>query len=119
MKVVMKTMCNNLKNWKISNIKLEINSETKSIIYKNPGFRYKNKNNLPRNRYGSDNFDYCRFRCSGLPDASGVYALFITGEENPVYIGRAINLKKDGLIINMVRYHHEIVLKVDKPLTAR
>ena len=57
----------------------------------NPKDNY-TKKLLPLNPYGNKTF--CRFTISGLPKEAGAYAVFIDGNNKPVYIGRTVNLKK-------------------------
>ena len=50
-----------------------------------PQSRYAKADDKPLNRHGGGPF--CRFMASGLPSASGVYALTINGL--PTYVGKA------------------------------
>lgn len=81
------------KNWSTTKLKF-INSKNGTIEFDDPGTRYKNPNER-RNNNGPVGQKYCKFKTvKAMPDAPGVYALFVDDEVKPSYVGTAIDLSK-------------------------
>ncbi len=62
------------------------------IIGYNPKDKYKKKETLKLNAYG--NLTFCNFKIPKHSNKSGVYSLFETDNDSPLYIGQAINFDK-------------------------
>ena len=67
-------------------------TENGVIAHFQPQHRYVNKKGLQLHQHGEGSF--CKFKLRNASESSGVYAWIIQGERQPIYIGRAVNLKK-------------------------
>lgn len=71
---------------------LELLPNKEGKIYYKPQSKYKNTKKLGLHEYGDG--DFCKFKLQNIKDICGVYAWVIQGENQPIYIGEAINFKK-------------------------
>lgn len=79
-------------SWNSTSLMFFMNPLTKSIVFNDPGYRYRNPDDR-RNANAPIGQTYCKFKTQcDLPSDSGVYALFVDREL--VYVGKTVNLHK-------------------------
>ncbi len=77
-------------SWNSTSLLFCMNPITKSPVFNDPGYRYKNPNDT-RNANAPLGQTYCKFKTKcDLPSDSGVYALFV--KQKLVYVGQTVNL---------------------------